>query len=73
MCINAAVTEDRETDIALGRPPVAAIEDPRFGIKGMPSVLSDEVRDSIEMLRAELDEIGLLEPYRREGGTLGVW
>jgi hypothetical protein len=53
VCINAAVTEDRETDIALGRPPVAAIEDPRF--------------------RAELDEIGLLEPYRREGGTLGVW
>ena len=52
---------------------VAAIEDPRFGIKGMPSVLSDEVRDSIEMLRADLDEIGLLEPYRREGGTLGVW
>ncbi|OIT11700.1 hypothetical protein BL241_11545 [Ralstonia solanacearum] len=49
---------------------VAALHDPKYGIKG--TLLSEEVRDSIDILRGELDEIGLLKPYRREGGKLGL-
>jgi hypothetical protein len=42
---------------------VSALADPRFGVKH----ISDEVRDCIQILSGELDALGLLEQYRKEG------
>jgi hypothetical protein len=48
---------------------VAALADRRFGAKA----LSEEVRDSISVLRGELDELGLLAEYRHADGSLAAW
>lgn len=48
---------------------VAAVADKRFGARG----ISDEVRDCVAILSGELDELGLLDSYRRPDGTLAAW
>jgi hypothetical protein len=48
---------------------IAAIADSRFG----STRISDELKDAVEILRGELDQLGLLAQYRRLGGTLVAW
>jgi hypothetical protein len=48
---------------------LAAIEDKRFG----SSRISDELRDAIEILRGELDELGMIAEYKQEDGSLVAW
>ena len=48
---------------------VAAIADSRFG----STRISDELKDAIEILRGELDELGLMADYRQPEGTLAAW
>ncbi len=50
---------------------VAAIADPTYGVA--LNHMTQEVRDSLDMLCKELNETELLDPYRREGGKLAVW
>lgn len=49
---------------------VAALVDRRFGLKG---AMSAELKDSLSVLRRELDDLGLLAEYRRQDGTLAAW
>jgi hypothetical protein len=49
---------------------VAALADRRFGMKG---ALSSELKDSISVLRDELDSLGLLAEYRQADGSLAAW
>ena len=49
---------------------VAGLVDRRFGLKG---TMSAELKDAIEILRSELDQLGLLADYRHPDGTLVAW
>ena len=48
---------------------IAAIADSRFG----STRISDELKDAVEILRGELDELGLLAEYRKLDGRLVAW
>jgi hypothetical protein len=48
---------------------IAAIADSRFG----STRISDELKDAIEILRGELDELGLMADYRQPDRTLAAW
>src|ERR1700760_2033031 len=49
---------------------VAGLVDRRFGLRG---TMSAELKDAIEILRGELDELGLMADYRQPDGTLTAW
>ena len=49
---------------------IAALSDRRFGLKGG---VSSELKDSISVLRDELDSLGLLAVYRQADGSLAAW
>jgi hypothetical protein len=48
---------------------VAGLSDPRFGMK---RAFSTELRDALGLLTAELDALGLLDQYRKNG-QLVAW
>lgn len=48
---------------------IAGLVDKRFGA----SRISAELKDSIDILRGELEELGLLAEYRQADGTLTAW
>lgn len=49
---------------------VAGLVDRRFGLRG---TMSAELKDAIEILRGELDELGLMGEYLQPDGTLIAW
>ena len=62
---------DTQAIMASAAHLVAALLDPREGVDLAGASL--EVQHSVQMLRGQLDALGMLEPYRRDGGGLGVW